>query len=525
MSKKHCCKDSSCVVCLKGDRGKRGPTGPTGPIGPSGLTIVGPTGPTGPSGTLDDFIIDSFTECDQTIVSIEPDFSGDVSLVLITNGEGALIRQNISTPPLDGQCRGAYAVDLQSARTSITQVASGAYSGVLSGLSNTSPGLASVVSGGQLNITSGSAASISGGVNGTASGAESFIGGGVFNTAEAVASAAIGGINNTVSGGSCATVGTDSAECSGSESVVLGGILNTVTATQSFTLGGSECMALSEAAGTIGGIGLQVTDVASVAIGGSYNLPGSIALEPRVLMIGGGTSSSPSNIFSVTSSGNVYATGSFNAFSTADFAEYFESETGDYIPTGTPVFIRPNLKICAIPLNIEDKPIGVISSTAGFIGNCAEEEWAGKYQRNPDGSYTCEEYVEIQEVTVRTKRKVKVNKRLIDRSVNPPVIKYIEEEVEHEAVKFIEVNTFDKDGKLSGKEKIPEIEFKKVTRKKKVLNPKFDGTLTYVPRSQRKEWHVVGLLGIIKVLKSTVHRSDRWIKLKDEGMYETWLIK
>ena len=46
------------------------------------------------------------------------------------------------------------------------------------------------------------------------------------------------------------------------------------------------------------------------------------------------------------------------------------------------------------------------------------------------------------------------------------------------------------------------------------LNPLFDESKTYVPRSERDEWNCVGLLGQIRVLKNQQIPS-RWIKIKD----------
>lgn len=50
------------------------------------------------------------------------------------------------------------------------------------------------------------------------------------------------------------------------------------------------------------------------------------------------------------------------------------------------------------------------------------------------------------------------------------------------------------------------------TRRK--LNPNYNETITYVPRSERPEWNIVGLLGQIKVLKNQ-QIPARWIKMKD----------
>ena len=46
------------------------------------------------------------------------------------------------------------------------------------------------------------------------------------------------------------------------------------------------------------------------------------------------------------------------------------------------------------------------------------------------------------------------------------------------------------------------------------LNPNYDETLTYIPRSERPEWNIVGLMGQIKVLKNQ-NIPSKWIKMKD----------
>jgi hypothetical protein len=58
-----------------------------------------------------------------------------------------------------------------------------------------------------------------------------------------------------------------------------------------------------------------------------------------------------------------------------------------------------------------------------------------------------------------------------------------------------------------------------------ILNPDFDPELTYIPREQRPEWNIVGLLGQIRVLKNQQIPST-WIKLKDiSSEVATYLVK
>ena len=62
----------------------------------------------------------------------------------------------------------------------------------------------------------------------------------------------------------------------------------------------------------------------------------------------------------------------------------------------------------------------------------------------------------------------------------------------------------------------------------KQLSPDFEFT-EYIPRSQRKEWHLVGLLGKVRIRKEynqIAALNDRWIRLNDvNDKYTNWIIK
>ena len=53
----------------------------------------------------------------------------------------------------------------------------------------------------------------------------------------------------------------------------------------------------------------------------------------------------------------------------------------------------------------------------------------------------------------------------------------------------------------------------------------YDESLTYIPRSERKEWACVGLMGKVRIKKGQ-QTGASWIKLKDVSSdVEEWLIK
>jgi len=82
----------------------------------------------------------------------------------------------------------------------------------------------------------------------------------------------------------------------------------------------------------------------------------------------------------VKGNGNVEADGTVTSNS-YDFAEYFESETGKAIPDGTPVILVGD-KIREAKDG--ENPFGVISATAGFVGNQGLD-WQQKYVTNDFG--------------------------------------------------------------------------------------------------------------------------------------------
>jgi len=128
-----------------------------------------------------DLVIDDATTSTANNVAITNQHVGQTnsSLVLTPKGTGALI----AGPKPDGtttggNARGSRAVDLQTIRTAITQVASGNQSTVSGGGNNTASGLSSTISGGSTNTASGTNSTVSGGTTNTASSSNSVVSGG-----------------------------------------------------------------------------------------------------------------------------------------------------------------------------------------------------------------------------------------------------------------------------------------------------------------------------------------------------------
>ncbi|OGR50829.1 MAG: hypothetical protein A2049_02105 [Elusimicrobia bacterium GWA2_62_23] len=111
--------------------------------------------------------------------------------VVISTG-GAITTTGPGTGSVPGNARGLGAVDLQTARSALTQVASGNFAAVAGGYSNTAAQQYAVVSGGNSNSASGQMAVVGGGNNNDASGGFSTIPGGDTNFAGGLRSFAAG---------------------------------------------------------------------------------------------------------------------------------------------------------------------------------------------------------------------------------------------------------------------------------------------------------------------------------------------
>ena len=117
----------------------------------------------------------------------------NIGIALTPKGNGAITAQVPDGTVAGGNARGEYAVDLQMLRVANTQVASGQYSTVAGGVSNTASGWGSTVAGGYNNKASGQYSTVAGGYGNTASGEKSFVGGGHYNAAQSALSSVING--------------------------------------------------------------------------------------------------------------------------------------------------------------------------------------------------------------------------------------------------------------------------------------------------------------------------------------------
>ena len=290
----------------------------------------------------------------------------NVDVVLQPKGTGAIIAAEPDGSNVGGISRGDYAVDLQLKRNGSGDVASGNYSVLSGGYINQAAGTYSVVSGGAMNKATGYNSSIGGGISNTSSyysshigggesnvssGRRSFVGAGYINTASGDNSVIGGGQENTASqststigggyknatSGISATVGGGGQNTAGNTySTVGGGGANSASSSYSTVAGGYQNIAGASSATVVGGRQNNATGGGAVAGGylntasGSYSAvfgnsntahdyaetvlgtyatlatgnQTSFADDNRLFAIGNGTSTTPSNAFTILNNGN-----------------------------------------------------------------------------------------------------------------------------------------------------------------------------------------------------------------------------
>jgi hypothetical protein len=283
--------------------------------------------------------------------------------------------------------------------------------------------------------------------------------------------------------------------------------------------------------------------------------------------------------FKVTSAGQVTADGSFTGGG-ADYAEYFEWMDGnpqEEDRRGVSVVlegdkIRPALE--------GESPIGVVSATPSIVGDGDIDRWKEKYLKDCFGTEILEEVewvtwtetvtetetvqeqaTEAQDVTrdvieVVDGRAVRKSITeaiqaplfdefpLVDEHGNPvlnrvqvgedadgtavfedrPAIHRIPRLVETKKERTRTVtHSYAADAVPEGVT-VPE-NAERVIQKRRKLNPNYDPAQPYVPRAERPEWDMVGLMGKLRLRKGQPV-APSWIKMRDiSAEVEEWLVK
>lgn len=137
--------------------------------------------------------------------------------------------------------------------------------------------------------------------------------------------------------------------------------------------------------------------------------------------------------------------------------------------------------------NKGEKILGIVSANPSVIGNGDCYAWKNKYLRDVFGSFV---YEDIQEPIIKSERRLKKEPYTDDNGV------YHEAEYENIQVETGEYRTV----------------------KKPVINPKYDETQAYIPRSERSEYCCVGHLGRLVMIDDGSCEVNGYATSADKGI-------
>lgn len=186
--------------------------------------------------------------------------------------------------------------------------------------------------------------------------------------------------------------------------------------------------------------------------------------------------------FRVRGDGATFADGAYSSAG-ADYAEYFESIDGKEIPIGSTVVLENGKIRRSTLVDLPNKIIGVIrpknSSGIVTLGNSYEDYWQGKYEKTEFGANVME---------------------AID------IYQWVDEKGHQETKHADEIPP----GLILPDNKTVIASSK---RKKSSL---YDPNVAYIPRSQRPEWLIVGMLGQVPI-KTGECLNPKWKLLGNIG--------
>ena len=224
-----------------------------------------------------------------------------------------------------------------------------------------------------------------------------------------------------------------------------------------------------------GGQGTIAASTYQTAIG-KYNKVSTA--ETDKFIIGNGTSDTArSNCLRVTNTSGVYSNSTFKS-SGADYAEMLEWLDGNVEKEDrTGLFVTLEKDKIRVATPEDDYILGIVSACPSVCGDVRDDTWANMHLTDIYGQPILEE-VEIPE---RTEEIVTVSE---------------EGEEVTETVVIEQAHT--------------EIRPK--------LNPEYDNTQEYIPRSERPEWDAVGIMGKLVAIDDGSCEENGWCKVGEGGI-------
>lgn len=215
-----------------------------------------------------------------------------------------------------------------------------------------------------------------------------------------------------------------------------------------------------------------------------YNNGTSFSSSADALTIGCGTSdTSRANAFRATFAGKLYCLQAYSSTG-ADYAEWFEwLDDNELSEDRIGKFVTLIEDRITIANSTDDYILGIVSGNPSVIGDAQDDSWVDMYVRDEFGRLQYED-VEVEAVT--------------------KVIPEISEIIDGEKVI------------IKSEEKII-IKPSGIEHRIK-LNPEYDSSREYIPRSQRKEWSCVGMMGKLIVYDDGTCEVNGYCKSGDNGI-------
>lgn len=192
------------------------------------------------------------------------------------------------------------------------------------------------------------------------------------------------------------------------------------------------------------------------------------------------------------------------AYSGADYAEYFESATGGALEVGATVVLDNGLVRVATDSDVAEDIIGVVrpkdeGRTTAMIGNESELQWNQRWITDDFGRFVKDAHEIIEWQTVDEAGVAKYHSYESHTIPNGVIVP------DHAVYQ-----SHDTDGNAY-------YHYRE--------NPAYNPDATYVPRSQRDEWVIVGMVGQVPVLKGQPV-NPAWRKMKEiSSAVELWFIR
>ena len=209
------------------------------------------------------------------------------------------------------------------------------------------------------------------------------------------------------------------------------------------------------------------------------------------------------------SDGNGRFDGGADIGNASDYAEYFEWADGNTSSAdrrGITVVMDGEKIKPATDSDDKSKIIGVVSANPAVVGDSAWSEWQAAHKKDAYGSWVTEDKEYLIWNDFCTKSTVNDKTKVTNEQPDPndpnvaPEFQILVSDIEKE--------------KAAGRCPQEAIDQNiRITRPSRVYNESYDATKTYEPRSARKEWDAIGLMGKLVVRRGQPIGAN-WILMK-----------